>query len=95
MRQLLRASYRETQFERPLVCDGKGLKVCYGFRLQHDHSRGPFKGGAPGRLAATGRDVAMITTWAAKAAGLVLAKTPVAIQGFGNGGFPAWQSCLA
>jgi len=45
MRQLLRAPRRETRFELPLVCDSGELKVFYGFRVQHDHSRGPFKGG--------------------------------------------------
>jgi glutamate dehydrogenase (NAD(P)+) len=45
MRQLLRAPYRETQFELPLRCDDGSLKLFYGYRVQYDHSRGPFKGG--------------------------------------------------
>jgi len=45
LRHLLRAPYRETRFELPLKCDDGSLKVFYGYRVQHNHSRGPFKGG--------------------------------------------------
>ncbi len=45
MRTLMICPYREVQFEIPIRrCDGT-LKVFRGFRVQHNHSRGPFKGG--------------------------------------------------
>lgn len=43
-------------------------------------------GGSPGRIAATGRGVAMVTEWAAKAQDIDIKKASVAIQGFGNVG---------
>lgn len=45
MRLLLRTSFREIQVELPLVKDDGSMVVYHGFRVQHDHSRGPFKGG--------------------------------------------------
>lgn len=43
-RNLLRAPYRETRFELPLNRDDGSVEVFYGYRVQHEHSRGPFKG---------------------------------------------------
>lgn len=45
MRFLLTCPFREIQVELPLTRDDGTLKVFQGFRVQHDHSRGPFKGG--------------------------------------------------
>lgn len=45
MRELLLASQREVQFELPLRRSDGSLVVFYGNRVQHDSSRGPFKGG--------------------------------------------------
>lgn len=45
MRNLLRAPYREMRFELPLKRDDGSVSVYYGYRVQHEHSRGPFKGG--------------------------------------------------
>lgn len=45
MRSLLICPFREIQVELPLVMDSGSLSVFHGFRVQHDHSRGPFKGG--------------------------------------------------
>ncbi|GAB6083573.1 Glu/Leu/Phe/Val dehydrogenase dimerization domain-containing protein [Desulfuromonas carbonis] len=45
VRNLLRAPYRETRFELPLNRDDGSVSVFYGYRVQHEHSRGPFKGG--------------------------------------------------
>jgi len=45
MRHLLRACYREMRFELPLKRDDGSIALFYGFRVQHDQSRGPFKGG--------------------------------------------------
>ena len=45
MRQLLRSPYREVRFELPLKRDDGSLSLFYGYRVQHNQSRGPFKGG--------------------------------------------------
>lgn len=45
MRNLLRAPYREMRFELPLTRDDGSVSLFYGYRVQHEHSRGPFKGG--------------------------------------------------
>jgi glutamate dehydrogenase (NAD(P)+) len=45
MRQLLRSPYRDVRFELPVRRQDGELTVHYGYRVQHDHSRGPFKGG--------------------------------------------------
>ena len=45
MRQLLRMPYREVQFELPLRRTDGTTRAFMGYRVQHDHSRGPFKGG--------------------------------------------------
>lgn len=195
MRILLRSPYREMRFELPLTREDGSVSVFKGYRVQHEHSRGPFKGGlrfhpevdlehfvalaelmswktavlelpfggakggvncnprqlscseletltkryvervamiigpdhdilapdmgtgpremawivdayalqagfepavatgkplelggSPGRLAATGRGVAMVTSWAAEAEGIDLESATVAVQGFGNVG---------
>ena len=44
-RQLLLGPYREMQFELPLRCNDGKLAVYYGYRVQHENARGPFKGG--------------------------------------------------
>ena len=45
MQQLLRSPYREVRFELPLKRDDGSINVFYGYRVQHNQSRGPFKGG--------------------------------------------------
>lgn len=45
MQELLRTPYREVSVEIPLRRADGSLDVYYGYRVQHDHSRGPFKGG--------------------------------------------------
>lgn len=42
---LLRACYREVRFELPLKRDDGSIALYTGYRVQHDQSRGPFKGG--------------------------------------------------
>ncbi len=44
-RHLLRGPFREVALELPLRRDDDALSVFHGYRVQHDHSRGPFKGG--------------------------------------------------
>lgn len=44
-RTLLSGPYREIAVEIPLRRDDGDLAVLRGYRVQHDHSRGPFKGG--------------------------------------------------
>ena len=43
--QLLLSPYRELQFELPLEREDGSLAVFYGYRVQHENARGPFKGG--------------------------------------------------
>ncbi len=43
--QLLLGPYRELQFELPLHRNDGSLSVFYGYRVQHENARGPFKGG--------------------------------------------------
>lgn len=45
VRHLVRTPYREIRLELPLRRDDGALSVFTGYRVQHDHSRGPFKGG--------------------------------------------------
>jgi len=45
MRQLLRSPYRELRIELPLQRDDGSLSLFHGYRVQHNQSRGPFKGG--------------------------------------------------
>lgn len=45
MRMLMTHPYREVSFELPLRRLDGSLALFRGFRVQHDHSRGPFKGG--------------------------------------------------
>lgn len=45
MRHLLRACYREVRFELPLKQDDGSMALFTGYRVQHDQSLGPFKGG--------------------------------------------------
>jgi glutamate dehydrogenase (NAD(P)+) len=44
-RQILLSPYREIRFELPLKRDNGSIDLFYGYRVQHDQSRGPFKGG--------------------------------------------------
>jgi len=44
-RHLLRTCYREVRFELPLKKEDGSIALFYGYRVQHDQSRGPFKGG--------------------------------------------------
>ncbi len=45
LRQLLRSPYREVRFELPLKRDDGSVSLFNGYRVQHNQSRGPFKGG--------------------------------------------------
>lgn len=45
VRQLLRSPYREVRFELPLKRNDGSISLFYGYRVQHNQSRGPFKGG--------------------------------------------------
>lgn len=45
MSQLLRSPYREIRFELPLKRDDGSISLFFGYRVQHNQSRGPFKGG--------------------------------------------------
>ena len=45
LRELISVSERESRFEIPLKRDDGSLTVFTGYRVQHNRSRGPFKGG--------------------------------------------------
>ena len=45
MQQLLKSCWREARFELPLQRQDGTLALYQGFRVQHNRSRGPFKGG--------------------------------------------------
>ncbi|MGE0622849.1 MAG: Glu/Leu/Phe/Val dehydrogenase [Pseudomonadales bacterium] len=45
LRSLIAASYREISVELPLIRADGELALFRGYRVQHDRSRGPFKGG--------------------------------------------------
>ncbi|MEX0820141.1 MAG: Glu/Leu/Phe/Val dehydrogenase [Pirellulaceae bacterium] len=66
MRHLMITPYREVKFGLPLVCHEGGLKMFTGYRVQHNHSRGPFKGGLrfhPDVDLDHFRDLASVMTW--------------------------------
>ena len=66
MRVLLRTPYRVVELELPLVRDDGSLAVHRGYRVQHDDSRGPFKGGLryhPAVDADHFRGLAQLMTW--------------------------------
>jgi glutamate dehydrogenase (NAD(P)+) len=45
LRVALKTPYREVMVELPLRCDDGSLRTFSGYRVQHDASRGPLKGG--------------------------------------------------
>jgi len=66
MRHLMITPYREVKFGLPLVDHDGGMKLYTGFRVQHNHSRGPFKGGLrfhPDVDLDHFRDLASVMTW--------------------------------
>ena len=65
-RQLLRYPLREYQFSIPIRMDDGSVQVYRGFRVQHNDSRGPCKGGIrfhPQETVDTVRALAMWMTW--------------------------------
>lgn len=66
MRHLLRLPHRQIEFELPLRRDDGSLSVYRGCRVQHNRSRGPFKGGFrhhPQSDVGHYRDLAATMTW--------------------------------
>lgn len=66
MRHLMTSAHREIKFGIPLRTHDGGLRLFHGFRVQHNHSRGPFKGGLryhPDVDLAHFRDLASLMTW--------------------------------
>jgi glutamate dehydrogenase (NAD(P)+) len=66
MRHLMLTPYREVKFGLPLVSHEGGLRLFTGYRVQHNHSRGPFKGGLryhPDVDLKHFRDLASAMTW--------------------------------
>ncbi|MBK5222795.1 MAG: glutamate dehydrogenase [Acidimicrobiia bacterium] len=65
-RRVLSVSHREVRAEVPLRRDDGSLEVYIGYRVQHDNSRGPFKGGVryhPGAELDEVRALASLMTW--------------------------------
>lgn len=65
-RELLSGSHREIKVELPIRRDDGELAVFSGFRVQHDHARGPFKGGLryhPSVDLDHARGLASVMTW--------------------------------
>jgi glutamate dehydrogenase len=65
-RELLRQPLREFQFSIPVHMDDGSIRVYRGFRVQHNDSRGPAKGGIrfhPQETVDTVRALAMWMTW--------------------------------
>ena len=65
-RKLLSGPYREIAIELPLRREDGELSVFQGYRVQHDQSRGPFKGGLryhPGVDVAHFRGLGSVMTW--------------------------------
>ncbi len=65
-RTLIGTPHREVRVEVPLRRDDGSLEVYMGYRVQHDNSRGPFKGGIryhPGAEADEIRALAALMTW--------------------------------
>lgn len=65
-RNLILNSFREVSFEIPIRTSSNELKVFQGFRVQHNNSRGPFKGGlrfAPHVSMDHCRSLASVMTW--------------------------------
>lgn len=63
---LLHSPYREMKFELPLRTSDGQIRLFHGFRVQHDKSRGPFKGGLrfhPDSSLDTFRALASAMTW--------------------------------
>ena len=66
MKYLLESPHRTIEVELPLRRDDGSLVVYHGFRVQHDNSRGPFKGGLryhPQLDAAHSQGLASLMTW--------------------------------
>lgn len=66
MKYLLETPHRTVEVELPLRRDDGSLSVYHGFRVQHDDSRGPFKGGLryhPELDAAHSQGLASLMTW--------------------------------
>jgi glutamate dehydrogenase (NAD(P)+) len=74
-RQLLRKPMREYHFSIPVRMDDGTVKVFEGYRIQHNDSRGPCKGGIrfhPQETADTVRALSMWMTWKCAVADLPL-----------------------
>jgi glutamate dehydrogenase/leucine dehydrogenase len=67
--ELLLASFRETQVSIPILLQKDGSKILHtfqGYRVQHNHARGPFKGGLrfhPNITLGEIRALAQLMTW--------------------------------
>src|SRR5512136_1595201 len=66
VRAMLRWPMREYRFQIPVRMDDGGIRVFFGYRVQHNDARGPAKGGIrfhPNETLDTVRALAMWMTW--------------------------------
>ena len=66
VRSILRWPLREFRFQIPVRMDDGGIRVFFGYRVQHNDARGPAKGGIrfhPNETPDTVRALAMWMTW--------------------------------
>lgn len=85
VREMLRWPRREFKFQIPVRTDDGETRVFYGYRIQHNDSRGPTKGGIrfhPSETMDTVRALAMWMTWKCAVADIPLggAKGGVAVD---------------
>ncbi len=88
--QILRWPSREFKFQIPVRMDDGAIRVFSGYRVQHNDSRGPCKGGIrfhPSETLDTVRALAMWMTWKCAVADIPL--------GGGKGGVPVDSSTLS
>ncbi len=72
-RKLILSPYREVRVELPVRMDDGRWEVYHGYRVQHDNTRGPFKGGIRYHPTVNEEEVtalAMLMTWKTAVVGL-------------------------
>ena len=88
--EILRWPAREFKFEIPVRMDDGAIRLFFGYRVQHNDSRGPNKGGIrfhPSETLDTVRALAMWMTWKCAVADIPL--------GGGKGGVPVDPATLS
>jgi len=63
VREALLTTHRELQVTFPVEMDDKTIKVFHGYRVQHNHMRGPFKGGIRYHWDVNLDEIRALATW--------------------------------